>query len=529
MAVIWVVSVTLFIVYSEVQGDISVTTTVNPVGLVGNNEVELVCTYSLTSMDRVFSMSWKRETTKDSGTYKQLASFSPPGTNQAPATLTNLTNPSVFGRVVLTNPTDSSLTAIIKFTSVVCGDERKYQCAVLGLNSGIQANPASETSLTVTAHPNAKSFGEVEMVPSSNIAEGRTVQFTCTSNVGRPAGTFLWTKYRGVSESVGSTVTSTTQTSPSTDCTFTGSSVINIPMTKDDNGVIIRCTLQQETLSDPTNNAYYRQTNPISVYYQTRTPTIIKNPTKAIHYEGEDLTLTCAAEGNPPPTYIWRLNRGHVQVGTRSQLSLTDININQSGDYVCEAKNNFTGNTYNLSKMISITIEASPPVTSTDFVTTTTPGPSEGHDSKDDDATRKTTADGESVYTAGVVMLCISVILLSLTVGLGIFISRNKRLPFFKTPMMKDLGRFSMARPTANTGQAEDERSRYQHLDIAAVAGPSVYQTLGQTPDGKDRNYDVLNGRSAPNVYDELSGPNAGPTRQYINIALTEDDPTRNT
>ncbi|XP_033759170.1 leucine-rich repeats and immunoglobulin-like domains protein 2 isoform X2 [Pecten maximus] len=347
-------TVAVLVFVKDLRADISVTTTVNPVGLVGNNELELVCTYSLTSSDRLFSIAWNREITKDSGTYEQLASFSPPGSNQAPATLLNLTNPTVFGRIVLTNPTDSSLTAKIKFTSVVCGDERKYQCSVQGLNNNIQANPSSETSLTVTAHPNATSFGEVEVVPASNIEEGRTVQFTCTSNVGRPAGTFLWTKYRDISDSVGSTVTSTTQTSPSTDCTFTGSSVINIPMTKDDNDVIIRCTLQQETLSDPTDNAYYKQTDPIKVYYQVRTPTITKNPTKDMHYEGEDLTLNCAAEGNPTPTYIWR--RNGTQLGTTAQLSLTNIKIDQSGDYVCEAKNNFTGTTYNLSEMISITI-----------------------------------------------------------------------------------------------------------------------------------------------------------------------------
>ncbi|XP_021358746.1 carcinoembryonic antigen-related cell adhesion molecule 8-like isoform X3 [Mizuhopecten yessoensis] len=402
MAAVWIVSALVWCLYSGVQGDISVTTTVNPVGLLGDNEVELVCTYRLASVDTVFSMSWKRETSKDSGTYEQIAGFSPPRASQRPATLNNLTNPSVTGRVVLTNPTYSSLTAKMKFISVVCGDERKYQCTVLGLNNDAQANPtpASVNSLIVVAKPNARTFHEVELVPSSNVEEGQTVTFTCTGNVGRPAGNFLWTRLSSTIDGTGTPIDSTTQTSPSADCTYTGSSVISIQMTKDDNGIVVKCALQQETISDPRDTAYFKLTNVINVFYKVRAPTITKSPNKAVHYEDTTLTLTCAAEGNPTPTYVWRVNG--TQVGTSAQLQLTNIKIAQSGDYVCEATNNFNGNTYNMSSTVDITIET-PPST----IPTTT-------ETDDRDSTR--------LYTAGVVMLCVLVILLIVTVVLGIFI-----------------------------------------------------------------------------------------------------------
>ncbi|XP_021358747.1 cell adhesion molecule 3-like [Mizuhopecten yessoensis] len=268
MAAVWIVSALVCFLYSGIRGDISVTTTINPVGLLGNNEVELVCTYSLASVDRVFSISWKRETSKNSGIYEQLAGFSPPGASQSHATFTNLTNPSVFGRVVLTNPTDSSLTAKIRFTSVVCGDERKYQCTVLGINKGAQINPspASVTSLTVKAKPNATSFNKVEVVPAANVEEGQTVTFTCTGNVGRPAGSFLWTRFSSTTAPTGTPIYSTTQTSPSTDCTYTGNSVISILMTKDDDGIVFKCALQHETISDPTDATYFRLTGVINVF-----------------------------------------------------------------------------------------------------------------------------------------------------------------------------------------------------------------------------------------------------------------------
>ncbi|XP_069115193.1 cell adhesion molecule 1-like isoform X1 [Argopecten irradians] len=407
----------------DLQADISVTTTVDPVGLVGNNELELVCTYSLASTDTVFTIGWDRETAKDSGIFEQLALFYPPGPTQSPASLANLTNPTVFGRVTLTNPTESSLTARLKFTSVVCEDERKYQCSVLGLSNNIQANPSSETTLTITAMPNVTTFGEVEVVPATNIVEGQTVQFTCTSNVGLPAGTFLWTKYRGVSDSVGSTVSSTTQTSPSTDCTYTGSSTINIAMTKDDDGVILRCTLQQNTISDPSNNMYYKQTDPIKVYYEVRQPTITRNPMKDIYYEGENLLLTCAAEGNPAPTYIWKLNG--TQVGTAAQLPLTNIQIDQSGDYSCEAKNNFTGNTYNLSQMLSITIETPPPTTTPTTTPARTTGTSPGGDGTKSPQDQDDTSDGMS--TTIIIVIVVVVVVVIVVVAVIVFICLKRR------------------------------------------------------------------------------------------------------
>ncbi|XP_021372225.1 cell adhesion molecule 2-like isoform X2 [Mizuhopecten yessoensis] len=350
-------TVAVLVFVKDLHADISVTTTVNPMGLLGDNEVELVCTYSLASVDTVFYVAWNRENSTNPDQYEQIALFYPPGASQSPATLQNLTNPSVFGRVVLTSPTDSSLTAKIKFTSVVCGDERKYQCTVVGLNNGATINPilASVSTLTVTAKPNATAFNEVEVVPAANVEEGQAVTFTCTGNVGRPAGSFLWTRYKGTTAGTGTTIASTTQTSPSTDCTFTGSSVIAIPMTNDDNGIIVKCALQQETITDATDTAYFKLTNVINVFYKVRAPTIMKSPNAAVHYEGTTLTLTCAAEGNPTPTYVWRLNG--TQVGTSAELQLTNIKIAQSGDYVCEATNNFNGNTYNMTSTVGINID----------------------------------------------------------------------------------------------------------------------------------------------------------------------------
>ncbi|XP_033758322.1 cell adhesion molecule 3-like [Pecten maximus] len=455
MTTVWVVSVILVILYSaEVHGDISVTSTVNPVGLIGNNDVELVCTYSLSSFyDRVTTMVWCRETSKDSGRYEELATFYPPGKSQDRATLKNLSNPSVFERIVLTNPTESSLTAKMKFTSVVCGDERKYQCAVLAkkayTNSSMWAKPTIDTILRVTATPNTTSFGEVEMVPASNIEEGQTVQFTCTSNVGRRAGTFLWTKYRSISDSMGSTVTSTTQTFPSTDCTYTGSSVISIVMTKDDDGVIIRCTIQQETISDQSNKAYYRQTNPIRVCATPNTTSfgeVEMVPASNIE-EGQTVQFTCTSNvGRPAGTFLWTKYRGiSDSVGT-TVTSTTQTFPSTDCTYTGSSVISIVMTKDDDGVIIRCTIQQETIsdqsnkayYRQTNPIKVDSPDPSMG----------ETTYGGEVISTVGMILLSISVILLSLTVGLGIFISHNKRLPFSQTPITEISARFPMALPS---------------------------------------------------------------------------------
>ena len=71
-----------------------------------------------------------------------------------------------------------------------------------------------------------------------------------------------------------------------------------------------------------------------------------KNKTKT---EGDNVTFTCNATGNPSPTFRWTKNGSVLTAGSRislssddKQLTITNVIRGDSGQYVCEAINDVT-------------------------------------------------------------------------------------------------------------------------------------------------------------------------------------------
>ena len=71
-----------------------------------------------------------------------------------------------------------------------------------------------------------------------------------------------------------------------------------------------------------------------------------KNKTKT---EGDNVTFTCNATGNPSPTFRWTKNSSVLTAGSRisfssdsKQLTMTNVIRGDSGQYVCEAINDVT-------------------------------------------------------------------------------------------------------------------------------------------------------------------------------------------
>ncbi|XP_021340475.1 uncharacterized protein LOC110441610 [Mizuhopecten yessoensis] len=108
----------------------------------------------------------------------------------------------------------------------------------------------------------------------------------------------------------------------------------------------------------------------------------------------------------------------------------------------------------------------------------------------------------DSMYVTGVALICTGVLTLLLTVGLGIFISRNGRLPFI---------------------------SPYEQLNTNEITKAFVYSEIGSHLPGRrkdpvidNRESESLEGRSNPNVYEELHGSTSGEKEIYINTAIAE-------
>ncbi|XP_060083486.1 hemicentin-2-like [Ylistrum balloti] len=134
----------------------------------------------------------------------------------------------------------------------------------------------------------------------------------------------------------------------------------------------------------------------------------------------------------------------------------------------------------------------------------------------------------DSICITGVALTCIGGLMITLTFGLGIFISRNGRLPLTKGRRLKGKKVDNVQLREQNVhSQGDDERS-YQQLDRSDIGMPSVYSEIGQignqqqdtNDDATDnRNYESLKGRSRANVYDELQNTASGSQGVYTNTS----------
>ncbi|XP_033758504.1 uncharacterized protein LOC117340831 isoform X2 [Pecten maximus] len=133
-----------------------------------------------------------------------------------------------------------------------------------------------------------------------------------------------------------------------------------------------------------------------------------------------------------------------------------------------------------------------------------------------------------NLYITGVVLTCVSGLIITVALGLGIFITRTGRLSFrsSKCQQRKSQELDNVQLSGRATITQEDERS-YQHLDTSQVAKASVYSEIRTQEIGGDNddeanqsNYESLEGQSKPNVYEELQTVSSGSSGLYTNTTI---------
>lgn len=68
-------------------------------------------------------------------------------------------------------------------------------------------------------------------------------------------------------------------------------------------------------------------------------PTVLTNPSNQTVTAGDDATFTCAASGNPAPTYQWRKNGSNISGATSASLVIVNAQDANEGTYDCVCTN----------------------------------------------------------------------------------------------------------------------------------------------------------------------------------------------
>ncbi|XP_041843431.1 carcinoembryonic antigen-related cell adhesion molecule 5-like [Melanotaenia boesemani] len=110
-----------------------------------------------------------------------------------------------------------------------------------------------------------------------------------------------------------------------------GSTLIIIGVTRYDEGPY-SCRV-----SNPASNAISDPAN-IIVNYGPENIKLILSPSQGPYEEGSDVNLICSTESRPSAQCTWFLN-GNKLPDTGPELPLININLNQSGNYSCQAFN----------------------------------------------------------------------------------------------------------------------------------------------------------------------------------------------
>ncbi|CAC5425224.1 unnamed protein product [Mytilus coruscus] len=310
------------------------------------------------------------------------------------------------GRVTLTNITKVSTTATLRFNNLKCEDEKDYICTFNYIDDfGVVITDESEpTRILVKAYPSMpdsiscvatasiriqkqdnsstnfpNNRNNFALSPNRNsrsslltdtgnlipllttdksvpsFREGDTVKFTCTGNIGKPPGRFVWQ----IIPQQGEPIVYSNETTVVVDqipdiCSYRGTSNLTVQITADHFKAKVRCF--EESTAEV--EGMFVETEPLDVNYHVRHINITKQPNKAQYEEKTPtINLTCTGDGNPKPTYKW-----FRQENTRSILSSTNLYIiedgvqNNSGVYICEVYNTIDDIEYSANFSVEIDI-----------------------------------------------------------------------------------------------------------------------------------------------------------------------------
>ncbi|XP_052789592.1 hemicentin-1-like [Mya arenaria] len=166
-----------------------------------------------------------------------------------------------------------------------------------------------------------------------SVIDNTIYQFECETSIGSPYATVRWFKDNKTIDDIADDI-ELTQLSTSSQLNEVTRSVLQLQPTKDDHGMRLFC------LANNGGSDIYSSKPILDVLYGPSIPkcqfnSSVVNENISIR-NGQDLTISCSAHGNPPPFLMWTYPGGTYSGPT---LSFRKIAIDATGNFTCSARN----------------------------------------------------------------------------------------------------------------------------------------------------------------------------------------------
>ncbi|XP_025027228.1 CD166 antigen isoform X2 [Python bivittatus] len=208
------------------------------------------------------------------------------------------------------------------------GDEKKFVCML------VTEDNVFEQAILVKVF---KQPSQPEIVSQAEFLETEQLKMLgeCITEDGYPEGNITWFKNGAILQHAEEAVVINEQTDvDKASGLYTIKSSLKYKPTKDDTGAQFTCTV---TYFGPTGQEMIRSESAVfDIYYPTEKVQIEILSQRNTIKEGDNITLKCSGNGNPPPQEFLFFIPGEPEpIRSSSLYVLTDVRRNATGEYRC--------------------------------------------------------------------------------------------------------------------------------------------------------------------------------------------------
>lgn len=221
--------------------------------------------------------------------------------------------------------TDDSYSLLI--SQATLKDQKSFTCMV------VSETNVMEYSTAVIVHKKPSSV-QIMDKPAALQKDKPVTVGTCVAADANPAATITWKKNGQPLKADGKAVviTPSMKLDPATGLSTT-SSMLQYTATKEDAGAVFVCVSTHEKTDQET------ALEPFTVHYPSEKVSL-QIMSKGPFVEGDNVTLKCQADGNPPPSSFFFFIKGQkTLVENSDSYTLTDIKREAAGEYKCSLTN----------------------------------------------------------------------------------------------------------------------------------------------------------------------------------------------